>query len=94
MELIITTPENLRFEVETAVSRALAKQQPQQSLVLEPQKQYAYSIKEAAQHFHVSPVTLQSWKNTGFVKYSQHSRKLIIDLPGTLELLGTKKRRA
>lgn len=66
---------------------------PQQLPVSEPIKQNAYSIREGAEFFHVSPVTFQSWKNSGFVKYTQHGRKLIIDLPGTLELLNTKKKR-
>ncbi len=92
MELIITTPENLKIEVEAAVSRALANQAPQQQTKV-PQKEFAYSIKEGADFFQCSPVTFQSWKNSGFVKYTQHGRKLIIDLPGTLELLNTKKKK-
>jgi hypothetical protein len=67
---------------------------PQQNQVNVPQKQFAFSIKESADFFQCSPVTFQKWKNSGFVKYSQIGRKLIIDLPGTLELLGNKKRRA
>jgi hypothetical protein len=67
--------------------------QPHQIQVSEPQKQYAYSIRECSEYFHVSPVTFQMWKNSGFVKYTQHGRKLIIDLPGTLELLNNKKQR-
>lgn len=59
---------------------------------IEPQKQFAYSIKEAAEYFHISPVTCQSWKNKGYVKYRQQGRKLIIDLQGTLDLLGSKKK--
>lgn len=92
MEFILTTPENLRLEVENAVSRALANIQPRPE-PKEPQKQFAYSIKEGADFFQCSPVTFQSWKNSGYVKYTQHGRKLIIDLPGTLELLDNKKRK-
>ncbi len=65
---------------------------PQQIQVSTPQKLFAYSIKEAAEFFHVSPVTFQDRKNKGFVKFTQHGRKCIIDLPGTLELLNNKKR--
>jgi hypothetical protein len=92
MELIITTPETLRFEVEAAVSRALANQQPRKETI-EQQKQHAYSIKEGADFFKCSPVTFQRWKNEGYVKYVQHGRKLVIDLQGTLELLNTNKKR-
>jgi hypothetical protein len=66
---------------------------PNNQVFTDPQTHYAYSIAEAAKYFHVSQVTFQMWKNSGFVKYTQHGRKLIIDLPGTLELLGTKKRK-
>mgnify|MGYP006292656053 CR=1 FL=1 len=49
--------------------------------------QYAYSIKEAADHFRVSTVTFQKWKNEGIVHYAQYGRKLIIDLEKTMKNL-------
>lgn len=55
-------------------------------------KQTAYSIREGADFFHVSPVTFMNWKRKGLVKYTQVGRKLIIDLPGTMELLSAKKK--
>ena len=86
-ELIITTP----FQLKQIISECLSEMRAEPQQPLEPQKKYAYSIKEGADEFHVSTVTFQSWKNKGLVKYIQQSRKLIIDIPGTIELLEKKK---
>ena len=72
--------ENLLFEL---------KSEPKKEL--ENSKQYAYSIREGAEFFHVSKVTFQVWKNKGLVSHTQIGRKLIIDLNGTLELLSVRK---
>ena len=87
-ELIITTPLQLKQIINECLNERPAE--PQQTV--EPQKKYAYSIQEGADEFHVSTVTFQAWKNKGLVKYIQQGRKLIIDLPGTMELLAKKKR--
>jgi hypothetical protein len=88
MDIILTSPQQLRELINECLNN---KPVEAQQLTTKPEKQYAYSIREAANWFHVSTVTFQDWKNHGFVKCVQHGRKLIIDIPGTLELLSTKK---
>ena len=88
IELILTTPEELRQIINECLNEKPAESiQP-----VEPQKKNAYSIKEGAEYFHVSTVTFQLWKNKGFVKYIQQGRKLIIDIPGTMELLACRRK--
>ena len=73
------------------VKEVIANQPIQTPIIKESQKQFAYSIREGADFFHICQPTFQRWKNEGFVKYTQHGRKLIIDLDGTMELLNSKK---
>jgi hypothetical protein len=78
-------------ELMTAIRTEVMANLPQPQQIQETQKQFAHSIKEASVFFYCSPVTFQRWKNEGFVKYTQHGRKLIIDLDGTMELLNSKR---
>lgn len=87
-ELILTTPEQLRQIIRDCLNERTEPQLPE-----EPQKKYAYSIREAAKELHVSTVTFQSWKNAGLVDYIQQGRKVIIDIPGTIELLANNRGR-
>lgn len=87
-ELIITTPQQLREIITECLNI-----RPVEIKTEEPTKKYAYSIREGANEFHVSTVTFQDWKNRGLVKYIQQGRKLIIDLPGTMELLKNQNKR-
>jgi hypothetical protein len=61
------------------------------ALTPEPEK-FAYSVKEAAEYFHICPVTFFQWKKKGLVKYTQYGRKFIIDLNGTMENLQKREK--
>jgi hypothetical protein len=93
MDLILTTPEQLRLIVSDCLTEIYDKHHKfQEESPKSENHRYEYSTKGASMRLGISEVTFQKWKNARLFKYTQIGRKCIYDIPSILEDLSRNKK--
>jgi len=92
MELILTTPEQLKEIIKDCMKTYISNNTEANNPEALPQERYLRSIKELAEFLGCSTTKAQELKNKGVIRYRQYGRKLIFIVSEVLEDLNNNKK--
>ena len=92
MDIILTTPEQLKEIIKDCLESYTFDNPDTKNKEAIPQEEYLYSIKELAKFLGCSTTKAQELKNKRIIRYRQYGRKLIFLRSEVLEDLYNNKK--